>query len=167
MKSFSAVKVMLVLAVALAATVAHANLITNPGFETYETIHIFGFPGLPTVYGDWGGDPGTIVGAENGISPAGGAQMLRFDATGNYPDPYLTHCQIYQLIDISSYAAEIAACTKCMNSPLRPSLASRSRGQQGRRLLFKSLNPTLPRSLPNIQYSIPLLTSRTAHGRQS
>ena len=109
MKSCRAIKVMLVLAIALAATVAQANLITNPGFETEETIHIWGHPGLPSVYGDWGGDVGTIVVAENGILPAGGERMLRFDATGNYADPVLSHCQIYQLIDISSYAAEIAA----------------------------------------------------------
>ena len=86
-----------------------ANLITNPSFETYEDTSIFGFPGVPSVFGDWGGDPSEIVGPENDISPYNGDLMLRFYYTGNDPDILLTTSQVWQLIDVSSYAADIAS----------------------------------------------------------
>ena len=86
-----------------------ANLITNPSFETYENTSIFGYPGVPSVFGDWGGDPSEIVGPEDGISPYDGNLMLRFIYTGNDPDILLTTSQVWQLIDVSSYAADIAS----------------------------------------------------------
>ena len=86
-----------------------ANLITNPSFETWEDTTIFGFPGVPDAFGDWGGDPSDIVGPENSISPYDGDFMLRFYYTGNYPDILLTTSQVWQLIDVSSYAADIAS----------------------------------------------------------
>ena len=77
-----------------------ANLVTNPGFESMENIG----NGLPNSYGDWSGDDGTIVAAENGINPLEGDRMLRFDATspgGAYGGS--TEGAVLQLIDISSY----------------------------------------------------------------
>ncbi len=71
-----------------------ANLITNPSFETDEETSIFGFPGVPSAFGDWGGDPSDIVGTENGILPYDGNLMLRFYYTGNYPDILLTTSQV-------------------------------------------------------------------------
>ena len=87
---------------------AHANLITNPSFETPEATHIFGHPGLPAIFGDWGGDLSEIVVAENGIAPLDGAHMLRFDATGNNADPLLNSSEVWQTVDVSGYATEIA-----------------------------------------------------------
>jgi hypothetical protein len=52
-----------------------ANLITNPSFETDEETSIFGYPGVPSAFGDWGGDLSSIVGPENGISPYDGVLM--------------------------------------------------------------------------------------------
>jgi hypothetical protein len=85
-----------------------ANMVTNPSFETPEPTFIFGFPGVPSTFGDWGGDLSEIVTAESGVSPFDGDHMLRFDATGNSADPLLTAAQIYQTIDVSGYSAEIA-----------------------------------------------------------
>ena len=86
-----------------------ANLITNPSFETWEKTYIYGFPGVPSAFGDWGGDPSEIVGLENGILPYDGVLMLRFDATGNEAHIGLSTSQVWQLIDVSSYAADIAS----------------------------------------------------------
>ncbi len=87
---------------------ARANMVTNPSFETPESTFIFGFPGAPSVFGDWGGDLSEIVPAENGISPFDADHMLRFDATGNSADPILSAAQVYQTFDVSTYAADIA-----------------------------------------------------------
>ncbi len=89
--------------VAAIGSPAMAGLVTNPSFETLEDTFIFGYPGTPSSYGDWGGDLSAIVTAENGISPRTGLRMLRFDATGNEADPYLASSQVWQLIDISTY----------------------------------------------------------------
>ena len=84
-----------------------ADLITNPGFETFENTSVIGYPGLPSTYGDWGGDKSAIVSAENGITPYG-TQMLRFDATGNSACCTLNSGEVYQWVDLSAYSTEIA-----------------------------------------------------------
>ncbi len=95
---------------------AQANLVTNPSFETPESTHIYGHPGLPTTTGDWGGDLSAITLAENGIAPLDGVQMLRFDATGNSANPSLSTSEIWQTIDLSAYAAQIAQGNATMNA---------------------------------------------------
>lgn len=95
--------------VAVINSAAMAGLVANPSFETVEGTYIFGYPGLPDNYGDWGGDPSTIVTTEKGISPRTGTQMLRFERTGNLPDPYLTTSQVWQSIDIGPYEDLILA----------------------------------------------------------
>lgn len=93
----------------LTGVASAANLCLNPGFETPEGTSIIGFPGVPSAFGDWGGDQSQIVGPENGITPRDGTAMLRFDATGNSADPLLTTSQVYQLVDVSTFSAQISA----------------------------------------------------------
>lgn len=92
-----------------------ANLCINPGFETAESTSIIGFPGVPSSYGDWGGDQSQIVAAENGISPRDGAAMLRFDATGNSVDALLNTSQVYQLVDVSLHSTLISSGSAIAN----------------------------------------------------
>jgi len=81
----------------------HANLIVNPGFETGSI-----GTNWPTGYGYWSGDVSTIVGIEQGITPFGGDQMLRFDATR--PDggsANLTMSNVVQMYDVSGLSDDI------------------------------------------------------------
>jgi hypothetical protein len=64
----------LLVAILLCAAQAHAQL-TNPNFETAETINS---GGIPSVLNDWEGNVSSVVGAENGIVPFDGNRMLRF-----------------------------------------------------------------------------------------
>lgn len=89
--------------VAAIGSTATAGLVTNPSFETLEETHINGDPGLPSTYGDWGGDLSAIVTAENGITPRTGSRMLRFDATGNTANSDLVSSQVWQWLDITPY----------------------------------------------------------------
>ena len=98
-----------VLAVMLLAGNSFANIITNPGFETDESIPIFGGPGVPSTFGDWGGDLSEIVLTENGITPPDGVRMLRFDASGNTASPILGSCDVHQLLDVSAFSVAITA----------------------------------------------------------
>jgi len=83
---------------------AYANLITNGDFETPEQIG----GAYPSSFGNWDADFATIVGSENGITPFNGSGMMRFDTTsmrrldGGSSD-------IWHLVDVSAFAAEIAA----------------------------------------------------------
>ncbi len=88
---------------------AEANVVSNPSFETDESTFIWGFPGVPTSFGDWGGDLSEIVSSENSISPYDGSQMLRFDASGNSADPHLSTSEVHQLIDVSAFSSSIQA----------------------------------------------------------
>jgi len=82
------------------------NLVTNPGFETPEVIGTQ----HPSTFGDWSHDGATIVGGENGITPRTGQGMLRFDFTSSAgPTVLRDGANIYQLIDVSPYAALIAS----------------------------------------------------------
>ena len=46
---------------------AHAEMVTNPGFEVAESTLDPGNGITLTAFGDWDGDQSTIVTAENGI----------------------------------------------------------------------------------------------------
>jgi hypothetical protein len=82
------------------------NLVTNPGFETAEGISTQ----HPSTFGDWAHDGATILGSDNGIAPRTGSGMLRFDFTSSAgPTVLRSGANLYQLIDVSLYAALIAS----------------------------------------------------------
>lgn len=82
------------------------NLLVDPGFE--EGLHSVGSPVIPSETGAWHGDLSFLKGAENGITPAEGSTMLRCDATGPFgAGAGSTGCEIYQILDVSSYAEVI------------------------------------------------------------
>ena len=92
-------------ALLLAQAAAAQNVLVNPDFEGTA-------PGLdvPNVTGVWSGDVTTlVVGAENGISPQSGSQMVRCDATLPTGGGGTSGCQLWQVYDVSALAADIAA----------------------------------------------------------
>ena len=80
---------------------ANANVLVNPGFETnlLTTANnvLTNFPGFQGV---WGPEAGTIVTAENGVTPIQGVQMLRMVDTGSYT-------QTFQITDVTASAGLI------------------------------------------------------------
>ena len=85
-------------------------------------------PPLPLVNGDmedagdlpgdgsgWDGDPFSIVGAENGVTPTSGSSMLRFDTTGAGGPSTDTACNLAQEVDVTEYASLIATGTASVN----------------------------------------------------
>jgi hypothetical protein len=98
---------LLTLLLAAAPWTARANLLVNPGFETVETVG----GALPTTTGDWAGDGSVItVGTENGVTPHGGANMLKFLSTG-LSGGGGGSSDVWQLVDMTPFAAAIAAGT--------------------------------------------------------
>jgi hypothetical protein len=90
------------LTIAVCITVsANANVLVNPGFETNSltsaTNVLTNFPGFQGV---WGPEAGTIVTAENGVTPIQGVQMLRMVDTGSYT-------QTFQITDVTASAGLI------------------------------------------------------------
>src|SRR6056297_3298736 len=77
------------------------GLLANGGVEQGVGSYSFAFP---TTFGVWGGDDRTITGAENGITPADGAQMLRFDTTGTPPLRFFSS-DVWQLVDLSGISS--------------------------------------------------------------
>jgi hypothetical protein len=81
------------------------NLLTDPGWDTPLTNPLGGF--IPVfngpIFDTWGAEVGGVVGAENGITPAAGNGMLRQFQTS------LVATQSLQLLDVTSYAADIDA----------------------------------------------------------
>ena len=80
------------------------NLVQNPGFEDPVALGT-----LPTSSGYWQGDVAVSVGTDRGIAPHGASRMLRFDATGNVASTNTLASQQWQIIDVSSYRADIDA----------------------------------------------------------
>jgi PEP-CTERM motif len=87
------------------ATMAEASpiLISNPGFETSESLN----DGPPETFLNWSGDLASVVSAENGITPAEGTQMLRFLASRE-TFASGTISNMWQLIDMTSWSGQIA-----------------------------------------------------------
>ncbi len=103
-KSAQGISIMAVLA---ASTCAQADIILDIGtFDAPETIA----RGWPGTLNQWGGDKVTIVGSESGIAPRTGSGMLRFDYGGSRASRY-SSSDLYQTIDVTSYASEIASGT--------------------------------------------------------
>lgn len=81
---------------------ASANLINDSGFESTSS-QASQLVWTAADYGSWAvGDPFSIVGSDAGVSPLGGAKMLRFDGT-------LAAGDIYQILDLTSQSAQIDA----------------------------------------------------------
>lgn len=75
------------------------NGLINASFETTETVG----GTAPNRVGDWSNDQGTIIGAENGIEPLEGQQMLRFDSTGlTGGSGVASSSDIFQLVDLTA-----------------------------------------------------------------
>ena len=89
---------------AMAAATAHANLLTNPGYEvsaiTTANNVLNNFSGFQGV---WGPELGTITGATGGVTPFAGAQMHRLANAGGVAT------QTFQAVDVSSFSALINA----------------------------------------------------------
>jgi hypothetical protein len=80
------------------------NLLINPGFDQAVAVG-----SLPTAPGNWRGDVCSVVAAELGIAPHGAPNMLKFGATGTVPSATLVSSQQWQIVDLTSFATEIAA----------------------------------------------------------
>jgi hypothetical protein len=96
-----------VLAIMFAAAqpAAAENLVINGGFETvYDT----NGP-RPTGYGYWQGNISEIVPASQGITPFQGSQMLNFIYTTQAGPAWTKDSEVWQIIDINSFGAQISA----------------------------------------------------------
>jgi hypothetical protein len=87
------------------------NLVANSGFELDESLSSPG-GGLPVAFGDWKGDQAGLAYPERGIdglliAPHAGCRMLRFDSTTDSGPGVATASQQFQLIDLSSVAAQV------------------------------------------------------------
>ena len=95
-----------VLAITFAAAqpAAAENLVINGGFETvYDTTGP-----RPTGYGYWRGNFSEIVPASQGITPIEGSRMLNFIYTIESGPALTKDSEVWQIIDISSFGAQIS-----------------------------------------------------------
>ena len=82
---------------------AGADLIVDAGFEDPTPLGSFGsVVGPPFQVGYWGTENGQKVGAENGVTPFEGSQMLRMTEVS-------AHTQTWQAVDLTPYASQIDA----------------------------------------------------------
>jgi len=95
----------MLVALAVSAS-AQANLLVDPGFENNAlTNYVNVLTDFPTYQGIWGDETSLITGAENGVTPPEGVDMLRMNDDGNVTT------QAFQITDISYYAGAIDAGT--------------------------------------------------------
>lgn len=78
------------------------NLLANPGFEQAVDTGPF-----PDAAGSWRGDFSASVPADSGITPHGGAAMLKFIATGSAGSATLVSSQQWQIVDLSALTAQV------------------------------------------------------------
>ena len=89
----------------------------NPGFDVQETIA--GPP--PNTFGDWQGDQASVVAQTLGITPHQGPGMLQFDGTTAVgPSPNTIGSEVWQLVDVSQYAAPIEFVVATRRTPSSP-----------------------------------------------
>ncbi|MBW8040468.1 MAG: LamG domain-containing protein [Planctomycetes bacterium] len=81
------------------------NLLVNGSFETAEIIS----GGWPSTYGDWSGDHSYIFVRYGDIWPFHGSQLLQFIGTGPFGCGQGAESQVYQIVDVSAFAGNIAA----------------------------------------------------------
>lgn len=98
----SCTRMVTALVLTLAAPMAGAGLIGNPGFESGS---LLGYVTVLTDYngqkGKWGVEVGSIVGTTAGVAPAAGTGMLALENDG------LSATQVFQVVDMAGYAASI------------------------------------------------------------
>ena len=88
-----------------------------------------------SAYGTWGvGDTFSIVGSDNGINPLEGSSMLAFNTSSS------SSLDIYQIIDVSSFASEIDS--GIVSADLTAYFNSTSSSSFGLRLLGWNNAPT-------------------------
>lgn len=104
----------LVAILALTGTVSASVVLADPSFES-GTDTLDEFPS-PIPLNVWFGDPTSIVGSENGITPHTGQRMLRFD--GTFPefaiDGYTSG--LWQVIDIAGLNLTSAVLSAHLNN---------------------------------------------------
>jgi len=83
------------------------NLLANPEFEIAEPT-IGEYAKLPQTTGQWEGDTSEIVGSSDGIVPASGDLMLRFEQTLPGRAGHTLGSQVYQIVDLSSFSDDIS-----------------------------------------------------------
>lgn len=83
---------------------AECNVLGDPSFEDMPIGTQSGFTLVFDSVGEWTIDEYSIRGAENGVSPMHGSQMLRFDGPAGHAG-----INVYQLVDLSPFGEEIAA----------------------------------------------------------
>ena len=90
---------------------AHATPLEvwNSGFEIPGPTAGTSWNGLPSEFGVWGGDASEIVGPQNGITPFEGQHMLHFISSQNPTGLNGISSDIWQLLDMSGYSADIAS----------------------------------------------------------
>jgi len=85
-----------------ATTATASNLLVDPGFEVNPLVNYGLVLGnFPAYEGDWGVEAATITGAQGGVTPPEGVQMLRMVDDG------LVATQAFQVTDVTSYAGLI------------------------------------------------------------
>ena len=100
----------LALAFAVCTPAARANILVDPGFEVNPLDTAFNvLTNFPTYQGVWGVEVATVVGAENGVTPAQGVKMLRMADDGNVTT------QGFQTTDVTSYGAAISTGSATVN----------------------------------------------------
>ncbi|MHC4084287.1 MAG: LamG-like jellyroll fold domain-containing protein [Planctomycetota bacterium] len=81
------------------------NLLVNGDFETMELIS----GGWPSTFGDWSGDHSYTLPRYGDVWPYQGSQMLQFSGTSDFGCGADTESQVYQIVDVSAFAGDIAA----------------------------------------------------------
>ncbi len=90
----------------MAASATTVSILQDGGFEDPSLIlpSALRLSWTSAVYGKWAvGDPMAAVGAVNGITPLAGTAMMLFSATSG------SSSDVYQIVDVSAYAAQIDA----------------------------------------------------------
>jgi hypothetical protein len=110
MKTLKSTILFVLLIAAFVSPTAHANLLTDPGFEANPLTTDFNVLNNFVGYqGQWGQELSTITGVDGGVTPAQGAKMLRMAYTGGVTT------QAFQTIDVTSSAAVIDAGSATIN----------------------------------------------------
>ncbi|MHC4083985.1 MAG: LamG-like jellyroll fold domain-containing protein, partial [Planctomycetota bacterium] len=81
------------------------NLLVNGDFETMELIS----GDWPSEYGDWSGDHSYILPRYGDVWPFQGSQLLQFVGTDRFGCSGYAESQVYQIVDVSAFAGDIAA----------------------------------------------------------
>lgn len=84
----------------MAASQACADVVSDGGFESISSAGLY----LPTEYALWSGDITAVVGAQEGITPFEGVQMIHFiHTTARGPAGGVIGSELWQIIDLSAY----------------------------------------------------------------